>query len=214
MFRYILWEFCQRLIAIIILVIISPFFLVLTIIIILSEGFPAFFRQERMGKDGKVFKIWKFRTMKLGAEKEQKKYWKLNESTGPVFKLRNDPRYTKVGKLLSWSGLDEFPQLINVINGEMLIVGPRPLPVKEAENVPAKYQRRLSVKPGITSSWVVAGSHKVSFQRWMELDLQYIKERSVLLDWQIMYKTTMLLSRIFWELVRGKIRQGKREQNL
>lgn len=107
------------------------------------------------------------------AEELQSKYAHINEADGPVFKIHSDPRYTKVGKFLSHIGLDELPQLINIIKGEMVFVGPRPLPVEEAKKLPKKYSARFSVLPGITSFWVIKGSHKMSFDKWMQLDIQY-----------------------------------------
>lgn len=140
------------------------------------------FKQKRLRKDKKVFEMYKFRTMVEGAEKLKKKYAHLNEVNGPVFKIRNDPRYTKIGKFLSHTGLDELPQLINVFKGEMALVGPRPLPVDEAKRVPKKYERRFSVLPGMTSSWIIKGAHKLTFKEWMDLDLEYVKNKSFFYD--------------------------------
>ncbi len=154
---------------------------------------PFLFIQKRMGKNKKIFSIYKIRTMQIDAERQKNKYRNLNEADGPVFKIRNDPRYTKVGKFLSHTGLDELPQLINIIKGDMLFVGPRPLPVDEAKNVPPNYQKRFTVLPGITSPWVVQGSHNLSFDDWMESDLWYVENRSWRVDIEIAYQTIKLL---------------------
>lgn len=112
-----------------------------------------FFIQGRTGKNGKIFRMFKFRTISPGAERDQKKYRHLNEADGPVFKIRNDPRFTKFGKWLAWSGLDEPPQVINILKGEMALVGPRPLPPDEERKIPRKWRyKRRTIKPGPTSS--------------------------------------------------------------
>lgn len=151
-----------------------------------------FYRQYRLGLDRKIFTIYKFRTMVNDAEKLKPKLLSLNEADGPVFKLKNDPRYTKFGKKLAHMGLDELPQIINVIKGDMAIIGPRPLPINEANKIPIKYQKRFSVKPGITSLWVVRGAHNLSFRQWMESDIEYIEKKSFFLDLYILAKTILL----------------------
>ena len=123
------------------------------------------------------------------AEKLKVKYKKLNESDGPTFKIDNDPRYTKIGKFLSHTALDEIPQLINIIKGEMSFVGPRPLPIGEAKKISKKYEKRFSVLPGMTSLWVVRGTDHSSFAKWMQLDLEYIKRKNWQYDLQILIKT-------------------------
>lgn len=130
-----------------------------------------------------------------GADKLQVRYQKENEADGPVFKIRNDPRYTKIGKFLSHSALDELPQLINVIKGEMAFVGPRPLPQEEAKQVPKRYGIRFSVLPGMTSSWVVQGSHRLTFTQWMELDCEYVRHNSPYQDSVILIQTASLVLR-------------------
>ena len=140
--------------------------------------------------------MWKFRTMKVGAEEEKEKLLALNEADGPVFKIRNDPRFTRVGRWLSRVGLDELPQLWNVVRGEMALVGPRPLPVEEARKVPKKYWRRYEVLPGMTSWWIVRGSHyKLSFVEWMESDLEYVEKGNWREDVKVILGTLRCLVR-------------------
>ena len=129
------------------------------------------------------------------APKLKRKYLHLNEVDGPVFKIYDDPRYTKFGRFLSHIGLDELPQLVNIIKGEMAFIGPRPLPIEEAEKLPKKYQKRHQVLPGITSPWVVFGSHHLSFNQWMKLDLEYLKKKSFWYDFGIGIKTGKLIVR-------------------
>lgn len=190
----------QRLLAIFIFILCIPLFVFLFIIIFIWLRQPFIFSQKRIGKNKKPFTIYKIQTMISNAEALKEKYSHLNEADGPVFKIKNDPRYTKIGKLLSKTGLDELPQLINIIKGEMAFVGPRPLPVEEANKILSTYHKRFSVLPGITSLWVINGSHKLSFKRWMELDLFYVKNRSILLDISIAIKTVSLIFQSFFRL--------------
>ena len=179
------------------LVITAPLFVLISIAVVLFSGRPIFFLQKRIGKKGRVFKIIKFRTMILNASKYQNKYKHLNESDGPVFKIYDDPRFTNVGKYLSRLGLDELPQLINVLKGDMSLVGPRPLPVYEAKKLNSKYKKiREQVKPGMTSSWVINGSHKLSFKEWMQLDKMYVESSSFIRDIQIILKTIGIIFRM------------------
>lgn len=154
-----------RLLAWVMFIFLLPFFAILYIVVKLNSKGPFIFKQERAGKDKKPFTLYKIRTMTEGAEESKNNYKHLNETDGPVFKIREDPRYTKLGKFLAHSGLDELPQLVNIIKGEMSFVGPRPLPVDEAARVPGKYERRFSVLPGITSLWVVKGVHNLNFDQ-------------------------------------------------
>lgn len=132
-----------------------------------------------------------------GAQFQQGKLRHLNEADGPVFKIREDPRYTWIGKFLAHAGLDELPQFINVLRGEMSFVGPRPLPVEEAQKIPKKYERRFSVLPGITSPWVVKGAHNLTFDHWMRLDLNYVNRNSILVDLKTGVKTIFLMVKLF-----------------
>jgi len=178
-----------RLIALIIFLLFLPLFIILFILVKSTSSGPLMFKQKRIGKDRKVFTLYKIRTMIDGAEKKQRQYLYLNEADGPVFKIRDDPRYTKVGKLLAHTGLDELPQLVNIIKGEMSFVGPRPLPIDESKKIPVKYAKRFSILPGMTSLWVIRGSHALSFKKWMESDMEYIDRKSVWLDIKIIFLT-------------------------
>lgn len=159
------------------------------------------FSQQRIGKGKKLFTIYKFRTMVLNAEKLKPKYRHLNEANPPLFKIKLDPRYTKVGKFLSHIGIDEVPQLINVLKGEMALVGPRPLPQDEAAKIPSKYKSRFSVLPGMCSLAALRGGHDLSFQQWMQLDLEYAKNKSLIFDLFIIFQTIFLIV----ELIKYKL---------
>lgn len=187
----------QRSIALLVLIVSFPVFLIIYIGLKLEDGGPFFFVQKRVGKDGQVFEMYKIRTMVEGAEKLRKKYMALNEVDGPTFKIKDDPRFTRVGKVVSKIGIDELPQLINIIKGEMAFIGPRPLPVYEARQVPKKYSKRFSVLPGITSLWAVSGLHELSFDEWMQLDLKYVRKKNIALDLKIVFKTIFLIFSFF-----------------
>jgi len=170
-----------------------PFFLLIAILIKLESPGPIIFKQKRVGKNGKIFNFYKFRNMVKNAEKLKKKYSHLNEANGPVFKIKNDPRYTRVGKFLSHTGLDEFPQLVNILKGEMSLVGPRPLPVDEEAKIPPKWQtKRRKVKPGLFCSWLLKGAHSLSFKQWMKLDIKDKSKSSLGYDFKILVKTINL----------------------
>jgi len=181
-------------ISVLILLFLFPLILLISLTIVIFSGGPIIFGQRRWGKRKKVFTMYKFRTMVIGAENRKKKLTAYNEADGPVFKIYDDPRYTKFGKVLAHTGLDELPQLVNVLKGEMSLVGPRPLPIEEASMVPEKYAKRFSVLPGITSSWIVKGSHAMSFDEWMKLDMQYLKKWTIWEDIKILYSTWRLMA--------------------
>ncbi|HJX59406.1 MAG TPA: sugar transferase [Patescibacteria group bacterium] len=183
----------ERFLAVVLLILSLPLLGLFWILMLLEDKGPLFFRQKRLGKGKTPFVIYKVRTMVVGADKLQKKYRGLNEADTPVFKIYNDPRYTRLGKFLAHTGLDELPQLINIIKGEMKFVGPRPLPDYEAVKVPQKYQKRFSVYPGITSLWIVQGAHNLSFKRWMELDLQEVENGSFWLSLTIAWGTMRII---------------------
>jgi lipopolysaccharide/colanic/teichoic acid biosynthesis glycosyltransferase len=189
----------KRILDLALIIIISPFFILLvfliSIAVFVDSGFPIVFSQNRVGKGGKNFRMYKFRTMIKNAQELQSKYLNLNEADGPVFKIRNDPRLTIVGKFLAPSGLDEILQVINVLLGHMSFVGPRPLPVAEEKRIPSPYRKlRSLIKPGITSSWVISGSHKLPFLDWMENDMRYVQEISFVKDIWIIILTIKLMA--------------------
>ena len=160
-----------------------PILAILFMLLWIVNGWPVIYTQKRVGKGGRIFTMYKFRTMVCGAEGLKSNYLALNEADGPVFKIKNDPRLTKIGKLFCHSGLDELPQLFNVVMGQMNLMGPRPLPIEEEKLIPKNYREiRSSVKPGIISTWVLKGQHKMTFVNWMEEDIKYIHSRSLKSD--------------------------------
>lgn len=182
----------------ILLLLLLPLLLVIAALIKLSGPGPVFFAQSRVGLGKRRFKMYKFRTMVANAEQRMRDLEHLNEVSGPVFKLKNDPRVTPLGKLLRKSSLDELPQLINVLKGEMSLVGPRPLPVRDYEGFNQDWQRRrFSVRPGLTCLWQIAGRSSIPFETWMQLDLQYIDRWSFWLDLQILIRTIPAVLRGF-----------------
>lgn len=187
----VLKQLLDRIGAFILLVLASPIFLIVGILIKLGSPGPVLFRQKRSGLNGAPFTIYKFRTMVTNAEQFQHELAAMNEMTGPVFKVTNDPRVTPIGKFLRKSSFDELPQLLNVLRGEMSLVGPRPLPVDEVKRFnDLAHRRRLSVKPGITCLWQVSGRNNVSdFRDWVRLDLEYIDNWSLWLDIKILWWT-------------------------
>jgi exopolysaccharide biosynthesis polyprenyl glycosylphosphotransferase len=178
------------------LVLLAPVFLVIAAAIKLDSRGPVFFFQERVGSGRKTFRLAKFRTMVADAETRLIDLERYNEVNGAAFKMTNDPRITRVGRLLRKISLDELPQFFNVLRGDMSLVGPRPLPVRDVQRFDAKWQkRRFSVRPGITCLWQANGRHEISFDHWMELDLQYIDHWSLKLDFEIMLKTIPVVLR-------------------
>lgn len=177
------------------LILATPIMLILYIVMYVSTGSPVIFKQLRIGKKGKPFTMYKFRTMVVNAESEKRKLLKLNESDGPTFKINNDPRFTQFGRILSRTGLDELPQFINIIKGDMNLIGPRPFPVDEARLVPQKYKIRETVLPGIISPWVVSGMHEMKFDEWMKLDKKYIQEANATSNLIITLKSCKLIIR-------------------
>ena len=169
----------------------SWLFLLIAAVIKLTSPGPIFFRQRRCGLNGHPFTMVKFRSMSTDAEQRQHELAALNEMGGPVFKVTNDPRITSVGRFLRKHSLDELPQLLNVLRGEMSLVGPRPLPVYEVQRFDVlAHRRRLSVKPGLTCLWQVSGRNQVNdFRDWVRLDLEYIDNWSLWLDLKILWRT-------------------------
>ena len=183
--------------AVLILFFVWPLMTVIGLLIEFTSKGSMIFTQKRIGKNGKVFMMYKFRTMYVGAEKDRNEYKKLNEADGPVFKIRKDPRFVGIGRFLARTGLDELPQLVNILKGEMNFVGPRPLPVYEYNRLKLWQKKRQSVLPGITSSWVINGKHKISFDKWMKSDLEYIKNKSFIGDLRIIWGTFVLIISCF-----------------
>ncbi len=173
------------------LLVLSPVFLVLAVIIFADDphGSP-FFAQTRVGKGGKEFRFYKFRTMVTDAEARLEELLELNEVDGPVFKIRDDPRITRVGKWLRRTCLDELPQLWNVLKGDMSLVGPRPAMPREVAQYTAYQRGRLAVRPGLTCYWqITPNRNAVSFDDWVESDLRYIREASFSTDLKILFRT-------------------------
>lgn len=175
--------------GILVLVLLAPIIPLIALMIKLDSPGPVFFRQLRVGKNGKTFNFYKFRSMYREAEQLRKEVEDLNEQEGPVFKMRSDPRVTTVGRFLRRSSLDEIPQIFNVIKGEMSIVGPRPHVPSEVEHYQPWHRKRLEVVPGITCLWQISGRSHVSFDEWMRLDMAYLARRSLRTDLVIFLKT-------------------------
>jgi exopolysaccharide biosynthesis polyprenyl glycosylphosphotransferase len=172
------------------LILIAPILLIVAVLTKFDSPGPALFVQERVGLNKRRFRMYKFRTMVANAEKVQLDLEKLNEADGPVFKIKEDPRITRLGKYLRKASIDELPQLFNVLKGDMSLVGPRPLPLRDYQRFDqGSIHRRFSVRPGITCLWQVNGRSSTTFGRWMELDMQYIDNWSLWLDLKILAKT-------------------------
>ncbi|EUJ19099.1 galactosyl transferase CpsE [Listeria grandensis FSL F6-0971] len=177
-------------VAMLALIISAPVLLLIMIVIKCTDlKAPIFFKQNRVGQDGKVFPMYKFRSMVVGAEKRKADLLAQNEVEGLMFKMKDDPRVTRIGKLLRKTSLDEFPQLLNVLQGRMSVVGPRPPLPEEVAEYTIYDKMRLIVKPGCTGLWQVSGRNKLSFQEMVELDLKYIRNRSMKLNFIILMKT-------------------------
>jgi len=172
------------------LMVVAPLLAIVTVLIKLTSPGPVLFTQHRLGLNKRRFSIYKFRTMVVDAEKKMKEIEHLNEVSGPVFKIKNDPRITPIGRFLRKTSIDELPQLFNVLKGDMSLVGPRPLPVRDCDGFDKDWQRRrFSVRPGITCLWQIMGRNSIPFEKWMQLDLQYIDMWSLRLDFEILLRT-------------------------
>ncbi|MGG3999137.1 sugar transferase [Anoxybacillus kestanbolensis] len=176
------------------LISLSWLFLIVAVLIKLEDPKgPVFFKQIRVGKDGKEFYMYKFRSMVTDAEAKLQELLKYNEVSGAMFKMKNDPRITKIGKFIRKTSIDELPQLWNVLKGEMSLVGPRPPLPREVEQYTEYDKQRLLVTPGCTGLWQVSGRSNVGFEKMVELDLKYIRERSILYDLKIILKTIKIM---------------------
>lgn len=173
------------------LAVLWPLMLITAVAIVLdSPGAGPIFAQTRVGRDGKTFTFYKFRSMCPNAEAKLEELMKYNEMDGPAFKIRNDPRITRVGRFIRKASIDELPQLINVLRGEMSIVGPRPALPREVEQYDDYARQRLLITPGLTCYWQIKPyRNRLSFDEWVDLDVQYIRDRSFLTDWKIILAT-------------------------
>lgn len=193
----VVYLFIKRLIDILAsslgLIVLSPILLLISILIKLDSKGPVFFSQERIGFRGKPFNMYKFRSMVVNAEEIKERLKEQNEMSGPMFKMKNDPRITKIGKFIRKTSIDELPQLINVLKGEMTLVGPRPSLPKEVVEFEPWMMERLTVKPGLTCYWQVMGRNSIEFEDWMKLDIKYVHERCLTLDIKLIFKTFFVL---------------------
>jgi lipopolysaccharide/colanic/teichoic acid biosynthesis glycosyltransferase len=188
-YKMMLKGLLEWLLALAALLALLPLLLLLALAVLVSMGRPVLFAQKRAGRNGRVFKLYKFRTMVHDARSRQSELAGANEMDGPVFKVRQDPRVTPLGRFLRRSSLDELPQLWNVLRGDMALVGPRAMAQYEARKVPAWAKRRFSVKPGITCLREVSGHSRLSFEQWMRSDLDYLDRWSLGLDLWILLRT-------------------------
>jgi len=170
-----------------------PVFLFIMLGIKLTSRGSIFYRQVRCGLNGRTFTLYKFRSMVVGAEMRKRALEKQNEMKGPVFKMKRDPRVTSFGRFIRKFSLDELPQLYNVLRGDMSLVGPRPALPAEVDLYESWQRRRLSMKPGITCVWQVSGRNRIDFDQWMEMDLQYIDDFSLWLDFKLLLRTIFVV---------------------
>jgi len=177
----------------ILIIVLLPLWIIVPIMIRMDSPGPAFFAQERVGKNGRRFKMFKFRSMVQDAERLKASLAQLNEMDGPVFKIKGDPRITKIGHFVRKTSIDELPQLLNVFVGDMSLVGPRPPVPSEVVQYGLWQKKRLSVKPGITCLWQISGRNEIKFNEWMRLDRQYIDNWSLTLDLKILFKTAFVV---------------------
>lgn len=191
------YEAIKRLIDIICsfvgILVLSPLFIIIAIIIKFTSKGPVFFSQKRVGRNGKEFDMYKFRSMVVNAEELKEKLAAQNEMSGPMFKMKDDPRVTKVGKFIRKTSLDELPQLWNILKGDMSLVGPRPSLPKEVAQFDEWMYKRLEVKPGLTCYWQVSGRNNIDFEDWMKLDVKYVEEKNLWIDIKLICKTVFVL---------------------
>ncbi|MCK4601562.1 MAG: sugar transferase, partial [Phycisphaerae bacterium] len=171
------------------ILLLAPLIGVVAVLIKLTSRGPVVFKQERAGLGGRPFTMYKFRTMRRGAEDDREFLSHLNEKSGPIFKIAEDPRLTMIGRFLRRSSIDELPQLFNVFKGQMSLIGPRPLWLPEAKKATGAANFRMRVKPGLTCLWQISGRSELSYEDWVLLDLYYIAHRSLLLDILILVQT-------------------------
>ena len=192
-----IYELVKRIIdiicSLIALIVLMPILILVAIIIKIESNGPIIFAQHRVGKAGKLFKMYKFRSMVSNAEELKENLTKENERTGPMFKIKNDPRITRMGKFVRKTSIDELPQLVNILKGDMSIVGPRPSLPDEVKEFEDWMLQRLNVRPGLTCYWQVAGRNDIEFEEWMKLDIKYVEERNCLIDIILIMKTFCVL---------------------
>lgn len=191
------YEICKRTIDIIGaglgLILLSPIIAIVACAVKVTSRGPIFFSQKRVGKNGELFEMYKFRSMVVNAEELKGNLEDQNEMSGPMFKIKDDPRVTKVGKFIRKTSIDELPQLWNVLKGDMSLVGPRPSLPKEVEQFDNWMFKRLSVRPGLTCYWQVSGRSNIDFEDWMKLDCRYVDERNLWIDIKLIFKTVFVL---------------------
>ena len=191
------YEICKRTIDIIGaglgLILLSPIIAVVACAVKFTSKGPVFFSQKRVGKNGELFEMYKFRSMVVNAEELKENLEEQNEMSGPMFKIKDDPRITKVGKFIRKTSIDELPQLWNILKGDMSLVGPRPSLPKEVEQFDNWMFKRLSVRPGLTCYWQVSGRNNIDFEDWMKLDIKYVEERNFWIDIKLIFKTVFVL---------------------
>ncbi len=175
------------------LIILSPILIIVAMIIKIESRGPIIFSQIRVGLNGKEFKMYKFRSMVENAEELKSGLESKNEMSGPMFKIKDDPRITRIGKFIRKTSIDELPQLINVIKGEMSLVGPRPSLPNEVKKFEEWMHERLTVKPGLTCYWQVSGRNNIDFEDWMKLDIKYVRERNIFIDIKLIFRTAIML---------------------
>jgi lipopolysaccharide/colanic/teichoic acid biosynthesis glycosyltransferase len=188
--------------AIVVLFVVSvPLQVSIAVILLITQDSPVLFAQKRVGQRAKPFILYKFRTMKAGSEEGQSKLRRQNESDGPVFKMYNDPRFTAVGRLLSHTGLDELPQLWNVLRGEMALIGPRPLPIHEAKKLSPWMRVRHCVLPGIISPAILTGRYHESFAAWMRSDVVYAQRKNIKEDALLLMRSVGFMTQLFFKSI-------------
>lgn len=175
------------------LIILSPLLIIVAILIRLESKGNVIFVQDRVGINGKIFKMYKFRSMVCNAEELKRELLIQNEMSGPMFKMKNDPRITKVGRVIRKTSIDELPQLFNVLKGDMSLVGPRPSLPNEVDEFEDWMMKRLSVRPGLTCFWQVSGRNNIEFEDWMKMDIKYIEERNIFVDLKLIFRTFFVL---------------------
>ena len=175
------------------LILLSPIIAIVACAVKVTSKGPIFFSQKRVGKNGELFEMYKFRSMVVNAEELKENLEDQNEMSGPMFKIKDDPRVTKVGKFIRKTSIDELPQLWNILKGDMSLVGPRPSLPNEVEQFDNWMFKRLSVRPGLTCYWQVSGRNNIDFEDWMKLDVKYVEERNIWIDIKLIFKTIFVL---------------------